>query len=88
MKYLDSHSFIVLDNFDDEIDSYNNYIQQRFDDENIDSQRPLLSPNDLFCSLETIKNKLPQKISGILIFMKILIIKILMSLLTILIKAN
>ena len=60
-EIFDSHSFIVLDNFDDEIDSYNNYIQQRFDDENIDSQRPLLSPNDLFCSLETIKNKLPKK---------------------------
>ena len=60
-EIFDSHSFIVLEDFDDEIDSYNNYIQQRFDDENIDSQRPLLSPNDLFCSLETIKNKLPQK---------------------------
>jgi transcription-repair coupling factor (superfamily II helicase) len=60
-EIFDSHSFIVLDNFDDQIDTYNKYIQQRFDDENIDSQRPLLLPSDLFCSLEIIKNELPQE---------------------------
>ena len=48
----------------------------------------LLSPNDLFCSLEIIKNKLPQKSIWDFDIMKILITKILMSLLTILIKAN
>jgi transcription-repair coupling factor (superfamily II helicase) len=60
-EIFDSHSFVVLDNFDDQIDTYNKYIQQRFDDENIDSQRPLLLPSDLFCSLEIIKNELPQE---------------------------
>ena len=61
-ELFDSHSLIVLDNFSDDIKSYESYIHQRFDDENIDSQRPLLSPNDLFCSVEVIKNKLPQEI--------------------------
>ena len=35
-------------NFYDDIGSYNNYINQRYEDENIDVNRPLISPRDLF----------------------------------------
>jgi len=42
------YEFILLKNLDTEISSYDNYIYQRYNDENIDSARPLLKPKDCF----------------------------------------
>ena len=45
---------------DKEIDIYDDYINQRFVDENIDIHRPLLKPKDLFVNSNKIKESLPS----------------------------
>lgn len=45
---------------DKEIDIYDDYINQRFVDENIDIHRPLLKPKDLFVNSNKIKETLPS----------------------------
>ena len=60
-ELFNKYSFITFENLDKELDSHYQYIQQRFDDENIDSQRPLILPKDLFCSLNFIKKNLASK---------------------------
>ena len=57
-ELFNEYSFITFENLDKELDSHYQYIQQRFDDENIDSQRPLMLPKDLFCSQNFIKKNL------------------------------
>ncbi|MDC0466717.1 transcription-repair coupling factor [Gammaproteobacteria bacterium] len=42
------YEFILLKNLDTEISLYDTYIYQRYNDENIDSARPLLKPKDCF----------------------------------------
>ncbi|NCW59649.1 MAG: DEAD/DEAH box helicase, partial [Proteobacteria bacterium] len=45
---------------DKEIDKYDDYVNQRFVDENIDIHRPLLKPKDLFVNSNKIKETLPS----------------------------
>ena len=60
-ELFNEYSFITFENLDKDLDSYYLYIQQRYDDENIDSQRPLMLPKDLFCSRNLIKQNLTSK---------------------------
>ena len=62
-ELFNEYSFIALENLDEDIDFYNQYILQRFNDENIDSQRPLISPKDLFCSKNIIKKNLVSEMN-------------------------
>ena len=61
-ELFNGYSFITFEDLDKDLESYNQYIQQRFNDENIDSQRPLISPRDLFCSLNLIKKNLASDV--------------------------
>ena len=54
------YKFYIFSYMDKEIDIYDDYINQRFVDENIDIHRPLLKPKDLFVNSNKIKESLPS----------------------------
>ena len=51
-----NYNFILTGNFDSYIDSYSQFIFERYEDENNDINRPLISPEDLFTPKNEIKN--------------------------------
>ena len=59
IEIFDNFKFI---NFYDDLGSYNNYIDQRYEDENIDINRPLISPKDLFTDHNEITSFLSSNI--------------------------
>jgi len=50
------YEFIFLENLENEITSYNSYIHQRYEDENIDASRPLMHPNHSFIDKNIIQS--------------------------------
>ena len=52
---------ILTGNFDNYIDSYSQFIFERYEDENNDINRPLIKPEDLFTKKNEIKNILKIK---------------------------
>ena len=57
-KLFKNYDFIVTDNFSNYLDSYYQFIYERYDEENNDINRPLISPEDLFSSKDEIKTTL------------------------------
>ena len=60
-ELFSDYSFLKID--DDLCKSayeYESFINQRFEDENIDNQRPILSPTDMFVSAEKVTNELTK----------------------------
>ena len=53
-----SYEFIKVSNFSILLKGYKEFIDERYSDENIDSQRPILKPSDMFTDVSLIKNKL------------------------------
>ena len=51
-----NYNLILTGNFDSYIDSYSQFIFERYEDENNDINRPLISPEDLFTPKNEIKN--------------------------------
>ena len=51
-----NYNLIVTGNFDSYIDSYSQFIFERYEDENNDINRPLISPEDFFTTKNEIKN--------------------------------
>ena len=51
-----NYNLIVTENFNTYIDSYSQFISERYDDENDDINRPLISPEDFFTTKNEIKN--------------------------------
>ncbi|MGY9042050.1 MAG: hypothetical protein ACKVKZ_06690, partial [Alphaproteobacteria bacterium] len=59
-ELFNSHNFIKLLNMDTLVSNYYETIDQRHEDENIDIQRPLLRPADMFVNQKILKNQLKK----------------------------
>ena len=59
-ELFNSHNFIKLQNMDTLVKDYYETIDQRHEDENIDIQRPLLRPADMFVDQKILKGELKQ----------------------------
>ena len=55
---FESYQFYRLNEHAEQINKYNNFIEERYLDENIDSQRPILKPSDMFINQNEISNSL------------------------------
>ncbi len=55
---FESYQFYRLNEHAEQINKYNNFIEERYFDENIDSQRPILKPSDMFINQNEISNSL------------------------------
>mgnify|MGYP001157595959 FL=1 len=64
LELFDDYKYLKLNNLDEEMLKYNNFIQERYRDEKIDNSRPLIKPSDLFLPYDDV-NKIYNSINSL-----------------------
>ena len=59
-ELFSNYEFIINKELSSSVRAYSQFIQQRFNDENIDIKRPLIKPDDMFIQSSFIENKLNE----------------------------
>ena len=59
-ELFSDYKFIINKELSSSIKSYSRFIQQRFNDENIDIKRPLIKPDEMFIKSSFIENKVNE----------------------------